>query len=218
MPTSERVHLKNVRLANFYGHKPYNKPNNRGELKYRSTFILDVDSENDKLVKAAIMNTAEAEFGPNWKTIVAAMEPSKKCLRSGDQALDSSGNIREGFAGKKFVSSANKDKPAIVWGKKGTNGKFIPIDADEGKPYNGCYVNAMVDVTSMGKWEDAPNNIYAKLIAVQFLSDATAFAGGGGVSADGFDEVEGQDVPAAGASDPFSDAAGGGGGNDDLGI
>ena len=203
---SQEVFLKEVRLANGYLFKPYNKANSRGELKYRGTFLFPPGSEQDKLCQQAIMKVAAEEFGENWAKIVAAMESSKKCLRQGDTAIDNAGNVREGFAGMKYVSSANKDKPLVIGPRKNAQGKFDPLDPSGGKPYNGCIVTAKIEITAMKAFEDAPNNIYAKLLTVQYVRDSERFKGGASApSADGFDEVEGaEEVATVGSDDPFA--------------
>ena len=73
-------------------------------------------------------------------------------------------------------------------------GNFLPhaavLTEEGGKPYGGCYVNVKVDIKAMKAKEKIPNQIYATLLTVQFVSDGEAFGAAPG-TAEGFDDVEG---------------------------
>jgi hypothetical protein len=188
---SEEVILKNVRLGPYPDiFKPGNKANSRGEYKYKATFMFDPESEQHQLVKNAMMKVAAAEYGANWRAIVGAMEGSKKCLRNGDMAVDTKGNIKPGFAGKWYVVASDLQKPRVVGGRKGPDNQFIELSPDGGKPYGGCWVNAKIHVRAMKAKDEAPNNIFAKLEAIQFLREDQPLGGGAPNTADGFEEIE----------------------------
>ena len=183
------VILKNVRLSFPDLFKP-GKPMNEGDVaKYGCQSIIDIGSEAETAAKNAMMAEAQAVFGANWKAIVGSMEKTKKCLRSGNDNLDKEGNIRDGYEGKMYLVARNKAKPALVGGKN-ADGSFQHLTEEDGKPYGGCYANVKVDIRAMKAKEKIPNQIYASLLAVQFVRDGDAFGAAPGTP-EGFDDVEG---------------------------
>lgn len=190
------VILKNCRLSFPDLWKP-GKPMNEGDVpKYGAQFIFDADSEAGKAAQEALISAARETFGENWKAIVGAMEKSKKCVRKGDDNLSKEGLVRDGYAGKLYLVARNKAKPLIIGPRKGADGTFPVLTEDGGKPYGGCYVNVKVDIKAMKAKDKIPNQVYASLLTVQYVSDGEAFGAAPG-TAEGFDEVEG----AAGGDD-----------------
>lgn len=184
------VILKNVRLSYPDLWKP-GKPMNEGDApKYGAQFIFDADSEAGKAAQEALISAAKETFGENWKAIIGAMEKSKKCVRKGDDNLTKDGAVRDGYAGKLYLVARNKAKPLIIGPRKGADGQFPVLTEEGGKPYGGCYVNVKVDIKAMKAKEKIPNQVYASLLTVQFVSDGEAFGAAPG-TAEGFDDVEG---------------------------
>lgn len=182
------VILKNVRISFPDLFKP-GKPMNEGDAaKYGCQSIIDPGSEAETAAKAAMMASAQEVFGANWQAIVKAMEKTKKCLRNGNDNLDKEGNIRDGYADKMYLVARNKSKPALVGGKN-ADGSFKHLIEADGKPYGGCYANVKVDIKAMKAKDKIPNQIYASLLAVQFLRDGDAFGAAPGTP-EGFDDVE----------------------------
>ncbi len=183
------VILKNVRIS-FPDLFKAGKPMNEGDTaKFGCQSIIDIGSDAEKAAKAAMAAVAQETFGANWQTIVKAMEKSKKCLRNGDDNLDKEGNIRDGYAGKMYLVARNKAKPALV-GRKNADGSFQTLVEADGKPYGGCYANVKVDIKAMKAKDKIPNQIYASLLAVQFVRDGDAFGAAPGTP-DGFDDEPG---------------------------
>lgn len=185
------VILKNCRLSYPDLFKP-GKPMNDGDVpKYGAQFIFDADSEAGKAAQEALISAAKETFGENWKAIIGAMEKSKKCVRKGDDNLTKDGAVRDGYAGKLYLVARNKAKPLIIGPRKDpSTGQFPVLTEDGGKPYGGCYVNVKVDIKAMKAKEKIPNQVYASLLTVQFVSDGEAFGAAPG-TAEGFDDVEG---------------------------
>ena len=195
------VILKQVRLSYPDLWKP-GKPMNEGDTpKYGAQFIFDKDSEAAAAAKAALTQAAQETFGPNWQAIVGAMEKSKKCVRNGNDNLTKDGAVRDGYADKLYLVARNKAKPLVIGPRKGADGNFPVLTEEGGKPYGGCYVNVKVDIKAMKAKDRIPNQIYATLLTVQFVSDGEAFGAAPG-TAEGFDEVAGAD-PVAGGDDLF---------------
>ena len=196
--------LKNCRLSYPDIWVP-GKPMNPGDAaKFGGQFIFGPESEAAAAAKAAFAADAQAVFGANWQAILGAMEKSKKCIRKGDENLTKDGAIRDGYGGNLYVVARNKVQPLIIGptriAPKGTNtvdanGRkivdgFPVLTEADGKPYGGCYVNVKVDIKAMKAKEKIPNQVYASLLTIQFVSDGTAFGAAPG-TAEGFDEVEG---------------------------
>ena len=74
-------------------------------------------------------------------------------------------------------------------------------------PYRGCYVNAKVEFVAgkqfTGKDKQViPNQVFARIIAIQFVKDGEAF-GSGPTSAEGFGDEEVESAASGGANDLF---------------
>lgn len=201
-----KVVLKNVRLQygdlHQRGKPPKDKPNEIG--KYAANGIFPEDSDAYRTAYAAFKQAAKETFGANWEAIVGAMEKSSMCIRKGDHNLSGAGEVRPGFAGNFYIVAKNKAKPAIVDSKvtKDASGKdvYTFLNEEDGKPYNGCYVNLKVDIYAMKAKADMKAGVFAKLEAVQFLRDGEAFGSAPG-TADGFeDEGESETALSAGVN------------------
>lgn len=186
------VQLKHVRLSFPDVFKP-GKPMNPGDTpKFGAQLIIEKGSENEKAVKAAMATAAKETYGENWAAIVGAMEKSKKCLRDGNTNLDSAGNIRDGYKDMSYVSARNKAKPAVVDARRDSSGQWVPLTEADGKIYGGCIVNAKIEVLAMKGKEKVPNNIYASLQAIQYVSKGKAFGAAPGTP-EGFDDEDVED-------------------------
>ena len=208
--SSKPVILKRVRLDFFDIFKPGKPLEDGGKWKYKVKAIMEADSEALNVAKAAMGEAARALWGDNAKNVVPNITANSKAVRDGNGNMDTSGNVRPEYAGKFFISASNDSKPQVVAPRK-LNGKFVTITEDgrgfvDGLdvtdsldfpitvPYRGCYVNVKVTFVAGKSFKTAsgktlPNQIYAKLEAIQFFADGDAF-GAGPTNADGFDEEE----------------------------
>lgn len=185
------VILRNVRLSFPDLFEPGTPPpGSKSGPKYGAQFIMEPGSDAFKVASEAFFVAAQEKFGQNWQAILSAMARDKKAVRKGDENLDKSGNIRDGYAGMFYVVARNKAKPAVV-DSKFQNGQPVPLDASSGKPYGGCYVNAKVEFYAMDKAGQG-KSVNCTLLAVQFVRDGEAFAGGPG-TADGFEDMGGDE-------------------------
>ncbi len=199
---SKSVVLKNVRLDFFDLFKPGAPMAEKDKAdpkkwKFKVKAIIEKDSEAATTAKAAMGEAARALWGDNAKNVVPMITEDKL-----------------------FISASNVSKPQVV-GPQKVNGRFVTILEDgtaqiEGvtvqapykitPPYRGCYVNLKVTMTAGKSFKTAsgetlPNQIFAKLEAVQFLRDGEAF-GAGPTSAEGFDD-EDVETTASDDSDMF---------------
>lgn len=136
--------------------------------KYEATFILD-KAEHAKVIGQ--IKTAMAQLAK--ERLKGKLPPADKlCLKDGDELE------REEFQGKFTIKASTKKRPLVVDSDK------TPLAEADGKPYAGCYVNAIITL-----W--AQDNQYGKRIngqldGVQFRADGEPF-GDGGISVDAFD-------------------------------
>ena len=174
--------LQNVRIA-FPHLFVATKFQDAGEAKFRANFILSKDHPQFMEVQKAILSAAQGAWGEKAKAKLAAIKnnPQKFCWRDGDTKPDT-----EGFPGNFFISASSTVRPTVV------DRDRSQLTAEEGRPYGGCYVNAIVDLYASSKYGDA---ISAGLKGVQFLRDGDAFSGSAPARAESFDIVEGADAP-----------------------
>lgn len=171
-----KVKLNNVRLAfpQLYEAKTVN---GEGKPAFSATFLLDPTHSDIKALNAAIDAVAKDKWGAKADAIVkTARAADKVCLHNGDTKAEYAG-----FEGNFYVSARNATRPTVIDADKS------PLTAQDGKPYAGCFVNAVVDI-----WAQDNNygkRINASLGGVQFFRDGDAFAGGGAASADEFDNI-----------------------------
>jgi hypothetical protein len=163
--TKWQLTLKNVRLSfpDIFEAKSVNN----GAPRYTANFLIPkTDKEQLRAVKVIIDEITAEEF--NGKALPGERTPFK----DGDES------DYDGYAGHYAVSAAKPAKngrPTIVDKDKS------PLTADDGKPYAGCYVNAIVRFYSInGKSDTKSDKSYGKRIccsleAIQFWKDGEPF-------------------------------------------
>lgn len=221
---SDDVFLKRVR-ADWLNIFSPGEPMNGGKPKFKVSAIFEPGSENESVCKKAMLQAGEKLWAGNTVNVIRSMPANNKALRNGNDKLADDGSVRPQYADMLFVSCSNESRPQVI-GPKKHNGKFVTI-TESGRgmvdgmdvtnelgyelkaPYRGCYINLKVQfvagkqktVTKGGKEVILPNQVYAKLLAVQFAADGEAF-GAGPTSAEGFGEEE-VSAGAEGGSDLF---------------
>jgi hypothetical protein len=200
--------LKNTRLYwsdLFQPAKDY-KDEKTGRVtpgQYTATVIFDPNSEAGKLAQATFAEVAKEEFGPNFATILQAIDPKKKAIRNGNHKLDKEGNIVEGFKDMLYLSAKNKQKPIVI-DSFFTAGQPTPITEDSGRIYRGCMVNVKVEISAFtSKISEVGRMVGAKILAVQFAGDGEAF-GSPPPTADGFGDMGGAPEMSADAASMFN--------------
>jgi hypothetical protein len=162
--SASRIVLKNVRLA-FPNLFTAARVNGEGEPAFSAAFLFPPGHPAEKQLNDAITATAKAKWADKAPAILkAARATDKVCLHNGDSKSQYSG-----FEGNLFVSARSKVRPGVY--ARDTS----PLTAEDGKPYAGCYVNAIIEL-----W--AQDNKYGKrvnatLCGVQFVKDGDAFGG-----------------------------------------
>ena len=172
--------LKNVRLGVFPDLFVARQFEGAGDFKYKATFITPADSDEKKLIDAAITTAANAKWGAKADGYLKAMRGQKKEFCFHDGAILG----RPEYEGMWVLSSGRRQKdgaPKVLARDK------TPLTIESGKPYPGSYVNCKVTL-----W--AQDNAFGKgmrctLMAVQFVKDGDAFSGAGPANDVGLEEV-----------------------------
>jgi hypothetical protein len=166
-----KIQLKNVRLSfpSIFKRADFNGQ----EGKFEATFLLCKETQSDQIEKL------EAAIDAAIKEAKVKVPSDKRCLKDGDD-FD-----YDGYAGHMAFKASTTRRPTIIDRDK------TPLAEDDGKPYAGCYVNAIVDV-----W--IQNNSYGRrangnLFGIQFVKDGDAFGAGDVDVTDEFDAFDDED-------------------------
>jgi len=167
---SGKIKLQNVRLS---FPSLFRKAQFQGEeTKHEGTFMLDKEGHADKIaeIKKAIQEAIKEHLKG------AKLPADKICLKDGDESG------RDEYEGHFTIKAANNKRPKVIDRDKS------PLTEDDGKPYSGCYVNAVIELwvqnNSYGK------RINANLLGVQFFKDGEPFESGSVADDDDFEEYE----------------------------
>lgn len=163
-----KIMLKNVRLSfpSIFKRASFNGE----EGKFEATFLLDKETQVDQI--AAIESAIENAI----KEAKIKVPSDKICLKDGDDVEYA------GYAGCMSIKASSNKRPTIIDKDK------TPLAEDDGKPYAGCYVNAIVDLwiqnNSYGK------RVNANLYGIQFVKDGEPFGSGDIDVTDDFDLLD----------------------------
>ena len=151
---AKKIQLKNVRLSFPSLFKRASFDGKDG--KFEATFLLDKEGH------AKLISQIESEIEAEITAAKVKVPAAKRCLQDGDE------KEYDGYAGMMSFKAANNSRPLIIDRDKSV------LAEDDGKPYAGCYVNAIVEL-----W--VQNNNYGKRVnanlhAVQFVKDGEAFS------------------------------------------
>lgn len=166
------IKLQNVRLS-FNSLFDAEDFEGDGNFAYNAKFIIPKGSDADKAIREGLLAVANEAFaGKGAETIKkVAGDPAQFCYQPyGDDG--------------EFMVLATKRKakvgrPVVV------DADRTPLTKDDGKPYSGCYVNALVRPWAMAS--KGKHWIRCGLEGVQFVKDGEAF--GSRASASDFDDV-----------------------------
>lgn len=171
-----KIKLNNVRLA-FPQLFEAKSVNGEGEPAFSASFLMDPKHTAAAELRAAFETLGKDKWGAKWPAIKKEIEAKDRTALHDGDTKSSYG----GFEGNLFVSARTKTRPLVIDKDK------TQLDSADGKPYAGCYVNAVIEL-----WAQDNNygkRINASLRGVQFVRDGEAFGGGGSASEDDFDDV-----------------------------
>lgn len=140
---------------------------NSDSAKFGASLIVAADDKQIKTINEVIETVAKEKWGAKAADVLKQLRASDKvCLHNGDVKA-----AYDGFAGNFFISATNSVRPLVVDKDKS------PLTEADGKPYSGCYVNAVLEIWAQDN--QFGKRINATLMGVQFVKDGEAFGGGG---------------------------------------
>lgn len=173
-----KIHLKNVRLSfpDLFTARAFQEGD---EPKFKAAFLLGEKHPQRKEIEKAINDVATAKWGPKAKKILDGIRsnPNKFCYQDGNN------KDYDGYADHWYISASNKARPTVI------DRDRSPLTAEDGRPYAGCYVNAIIEIFA---YTTSGNGIAASLSGVQFFKDGEPFSGGRAAAADDFDDLSDQ--------------------------
>jgi len=170
--------LQGVRLSFPDVFKAVEYQTGDGKFRFNATLLVVPGSKEDKATRDAIKAEALAAYGKKADALLKSWEnnANKFCY------LD--GNLKEydGYEGMMYLACHTKTRPLLLDENKN------PLSEEDGKPYAGCYVNALVSIYAQ-KGENA--GIRASFSGLQFARHGDAFSSGKAATPDDFDVVDG---------------------------
>lgn len=172
------ITLKNVRLSfnNLWEASAYKE----GQKKtYSAKLLVPKDSALDKDIWKAIKAEAVATFGKKADAVIEKHKSNnmKFSYEDGDST------DREEAEGHMVLNAKRREtdgRPTVVDRDKS------PLSAGDGKPYSGCYVNAIVSIyCQKGEYE----GVRCGLKGLQFVKDGDAFSGARAADPDAFEDM-----------------------------
>ena len=170
MSENANIMLKNVRLS-FPSLFQTEKFGQEDTGKYAATFILD------KKDHAKTIERLKEKVQEGFKELkVKSLPAARICLKDGDESG------REEYEGAYIIKATTKKRPTVI------DRDRTPLADEDGKPYSGCYVNAIINF-----WFQ--DNQYGKrvngnLLGVQFANDGEPFGSGPIDVSDDFEMLE----------------------------
>lgn len=171
-----QIKLINVRLSFPELFKA--KSVNDSEPRFGASFLLDKEKDASQIAKIndAMKAVAAEKWGANIPKGV------KKCLHEGSE------KEYEGYGDDNmYVSATSKTRPTVV------DFDRSPLTAEDGKPYAGCYVNAVIRLWAQDN--QFGKRINAQLQGVQFANHGDAFGAGVFNAAEHFEELPAPEAP-----------------------
>lgn len=172
-----KIKLPDVRLA-FPALFEAKTVNGEGAPAFSASFLMPPAHPSVKALREAFETLGKDKWGAKWPQVKKEIEAKDRTALHDGDTKSSYG----GFEGNLFVSARSKTRPLVIDGMK------VPLTAQDGRPYAGCYVNASIELWCQDN--NYGRRINASLRGVQFLRDGDSFGGGGSASEDDFDLVD----------------------------
>jgi hypothetical protein len=177
-----KTKLRNVRLS-FPSLFTPEKFEDNSVPRYGCALLVRKDDPQIETIKKAIDVAGDLKFGKKWQDPKFRRSVKFHGFRDGDE------KDYDGYEGCMYISANRAEKrgrPNVVDRDK------TPLVESDGRPYGGCYVNAVVEFYGDDRYG---KSICAGLIAVQFHRDGEAFAGGASYSDDDFEDESEMEEP-----------------------
>lgn len=145
-----------------------------GEPRFSATFIIEPGSPNAKALASGMAQVATEKWGPKGAATLADLVKKGRVCYSTAPKTNASGEVYDGFEDMHSVTASNKVRPTVI------DRDTSPLVAADGRPYSGCYVNAIIELWAQDN--QFGKRINATLKGVQFVRNGDAFAGGASVA------------------------------------
>lgn len=153
-----------------------------GKKRFSASFLMQPGSTEVKQVEAELERVAREKWPKDWQKKVAqyhAAGNTKCCFYDGET------KDYDGYAGMMVLSAHRPEaqgRPLVIDQQRN------PLQPADGKPYAGCFVNALVEFWA----QDDPKypGLRSTLVGVQFARDGDAFSGATVAKPEDFDTVE----------------------------
>ena len=190
-----RLTIKDVRIAYAQGIYTARAAKPGDKEKYGAAFLFPANHPAVKEIAAATVRAAQAKWGAKADDMLKQLKAADRLpVHNGDAKASSAG-----YEGSLFVNAGNAIRPTVV------DRDRSPLTAADGRPYSGCYVNAIIEVWAQDNQHG--KRINASLLGVQFVRDGEKLAGGSTATADDFEAIpgtEGETAPQSAADALFS--------------
>jgi len=178
-----RITIKDVRIAYaqgvFEARAGKSEDGKPSKPKYGAAFLFPKVHPCVAEIGAAVIAAAKVKWSDKADEML-------KMLKAGDRLPVHSGDAKAtsaGYAGNLYLNAGNSIRPLVLDSNK------APLQASDGKPYSGCYVNAIVEIWAQDNAHG--KRVNASLLGVQFVRDGERLAGGSVASADDFEPLPG---------------------------
>lgn len=141
--------------------------------KFSANFLIDPDTAHGKKniakIEAALKHVKTKAWPENTDKIVSRIDAKRISFREGEAFANAEGDVYQGYDDMMVVTASNKKRFQIVDRDKS------PLTEDDGKPYGGCYVDAVVSFYATTKKEQGGNGLFATIELIRFRKDGEAF-------------------------------------------
>lgn len=187
--------VKNVRLSYPHLWKPWAKNPEKEVPKFGAVLILPKDTHREE-IKHLIKHAQEMAVG----TLKSKVPTDKLFIRNGDDQM------KDEYEGAFTISARETRRPTVIDRDKS------PLVEEDGKPYGGCYVHALIRPWVQNN--EHGKRVNAGLSAIQFYKDGEAFSAAAPVDVD--DVFDDEDDLDDGLDDDLDDARKSAAGDPDL--
>lgn len=150
----------------------------QGKFKYSATILIEKKHPQIEELNKVITKIAEDKWGAKAKAVLASIisdNPKNYCLKDGDK------KGHEAYEHHFYINASNEKRPTVV------DADTTPLQERDGRPYDGCYVVAYLDIWAQNN--DFGKGINAGLCGIQFMRDGEPFTGGKASSLDEFENL-----------------------------
>jgi hypothetical protein len=147
------------------------------EAKFSASFLIEANDPQLALLKAAMLEAAEAKWPGKGKKMMDSFDTRNKAVKDGNKARPDDSTYEDMIV----ISALNKSRPLVVDRRK------QPLTEEDGVIYAGCRVNAKIRFFA---YDNVSKGVSASLLGVQFVGDDTPFGGAAIAKVDDFDELD----------------------------